>query len=289
MKILYKYPYKKLAIYLFVIVPSFSIVAILIELIELLRKAKVIEPYSIFMFVMYQLPEKIYYILPISTVIAFFLLAKDLIRSREIYPILLNGISLKKIGVILFIFPVFMSLVQIINLELVMPEAKVKAQEIYLAIKKRPKEEPLIAYNSWVSLNKQTFLYFSFLDLRRKAGKGITILKFDKNFNPVLRIDGSNFRIDKNIKIQDGKIINFNSFYDLDIKKFSLFVFPEKIDISSFKKLIKIKKPVSILQLYRSASIAEKFGYPSAYYWSKFFSKLATVWSPLILTFTVSK
>lgn len=287
MKILYRYLYKKLTVYLLVIVPSFSIVAILVELIELLRKAKIMEPYSIFMFVIYQLPEKIYYILPISTVIAFFLLAKDLIKSREIYPILLNGISLKKIGMVLFIFPVVISFIQILNLELIMPEAKNKAEKIYHVIKNRPPEEPLIAYNSWVTINKETFLYFSFLDLKKKTGKGITIIKFDKDFNPVLRIDGKEFSIGKYIKIKNGKLIKFKDFYNLNMKKFKSFEFPEKIDINSFKKLIKIKKPVSIIQLYKSAIIAEKFGYPSTYFWSKFFSKLATVWAPLILTFTV--
>ncbi|WP_457635118.1 LptF/LptG family permease [Persephonella sp.] len=286
MKILYRYLYKKLTVYLLILVPSFSFVAVLAELIELLRKAKNLDFTAILLYTIYQTPEKIYYILPVSMVVAFFLLAKDLINSREIYPILLNGLSLKRIGFSLFIFPTLVSGIQILNHEFVMPKAKKNAEEIYRIIKKKPKSEPLIAYSSWVTIDKRTFLYFSFFDLRKKEGKGLVILRYDRSFNPVIRIEGKSFKIDKEIYINNGKIITINSLSNIDLKKFSSFVFPEKIDVENLKKLIKVKKPVSIRQLYRSAKIAEKFGYPSAFYWSKMYSKLSTVIAPLILSFS---
>lgn len=287
MKILYRYLYKKLTIYLLVIIPSFSIVAILVELIELLRKAKNLDFSAVLLYVIYQLPEKVYYILPISVVIAFFLLAKDLINRREIYPILLNGISLKKLGLAIFIFPVFISFIQLANLEMIMPVAKMKAQEMYLFLKNRPKNEPLIAYNSWVTIDKRTFMYFGFLDLRKRAGKNIVIIKFNKNFDPVFRIEGSKFTVENKIKIKNAKIIDLKSFTDFSIKKVREYDYNQKIDLNSLKKLVKIKKPVSIRQFYKAAVIAEKFGYPASLYWSKFYSKLATVISPFILGFVV--
>ena len=59
------------------------------------------------------------------------------------------------------------------------------------------------------------------------------------------------------------------------------------LDLNEFKKLVEVKKPVSLRQLYKTARIAEKYGYPSSYYWSRFFSKLSTVFSPLILSIAV--
>ena len=44
---------------------------------------------------------------------------------------------------------------------------------------------------------------------------------------------------------------------------------------------------MSITQFYKVAKIAEKFGQPASLYWSKFFSKVATVISPFILGFVV--
>jgi len=286
MKILYRYLYKKLTVYLLVIVPSFTFVAILAELVELLRKAKNLDFQAIVLYILYQTPEKVYYILPVSVVIALFLMARDLINSREIYPILLNGISLKRLGMAVFIFPVFVSVVQLVNLEIVMPEAKRKAESIYGFLRKKPKTEPLIAYNSWVTIDKNTFMYFSFLDLRTKKGKGIVILKHRDDFSPVLRIEGKQFFIGEQIKIKNSKVITINEGTQISLKRFNEYIFPEKVDIENFKKLIKVKKPVSIRQLYRSAVIAEKFGYPASYYWSKMYSKIATVIAPVILAFT---
>ncbi len=290
MKILDRYLYKKLTVYLFVVLPSFSFVAVLAELIEVLRKAKQLDIYYLSLYIAYQLPEKIYYILPISTVIAFILLAKDLIGSKEIYPILLNGISLRSLSFKLFIFPLFLSFVQIINLELIMPNAKKEVEKIYSILKKKPPEEEkyLFAYNRWITLDSKSYIYFQFLDFSKKEGKKIIFLKFDENYNPVFRIEGDRFRIKKSsILIENGKIIDLTDIFKFNYEKFKSFEFPVSVDIKNLKKLVKIKKPVSILQLYRSAVIAEKFGYPAGYYWSKFYSKLATVFSPLILSVLV--
>ena len=287
MKILFRYLYKKLFIYILVIVPSFTFIAMLVEVVEILRKIKKVDYSEILLYSVFQSPEKVYYILPVSVVLSFFLLARDLINSKEIYPILLNGISLKKIGITLFVFPLFMSLVQIINLEVVMPQAKMKAEGIYKSLKKQKTSEPVIAYNTWVTVNKKTFVYFSFLDFAHKRGKGINLIIFDRSFNPSLIIEGKTFQIKNYIKIFEGKIVAIKNSEKLDVKYFREFTFPEKIDIDNFRKLVKIKRPISIRQLYTSAKIAEKYGYPSSYYWSKMYSKIATVISPLILSFSL--
>ncbi|ACO04889.1 MAG TPA: LptF/LptG family permease [Persephonella sp.] len=290
MRILDRYLYKKLTVYLLVVLPSFSFVAVLAELIEVLRKAKQLDIYYLSLYILYQLPEKVYYILPISAVIAFILLAKDLIESKEIYPILLNGISLKSLATKLFIFPLFLSFLQIINLELIMPTAKKEVEKVYSILKNRPPEEEkyLFAYNRWITLDSKSYMYFRFLDFNKREGKDLIFIQFDENYNPVLRIEGNRFKIKgRSILIQNGKIIDLSDIFSFNYRRFKTFDFPVAVDIKNLKKLVKVKKPVSILQLYRSAVIAEKFGYPAGYYWSKFYSKLATVFSALILSIVV--
>ncbi|WP_456401478.1 LptF/LptG family permease [Persephonella sp.] len=290
MKILDKYLYKKLTVYLLVILPSFSFVAVLAELIEILRKAKQLDFYHITIYILLQLPEKIYYILPISVVIAFIMLSKDLIESKEIYPILLNGISLKKLSVKLFVFPLILSFVQLFNLEFVMPYTKKEVEKVYSVLKKKPPEETkyLFAYNQWITLDNRSFMYFKFLDVNKKEGKHILYIKFNDNFKPVFRLEGERFVIkNDSIYISKGKVIDLSNLTDFRYEHVEKFEYPIKVDINNFKKLIKVKKPISILQLYESASIAEKFGYPAGYYWSRFYSKLSTIFSPLILSIVI--
>ncbi len=292
MKILYRYLYIRLFIYLLITLPSFSVVVLLAELVEILRKIKNFETLSLILYTFYKLPEKIYFILPVATVIAFILLIKELIERREIYPILLNGISLRQLGLNLFIFPLFLSVLQIVNLEFVMPSFKVKSENIYQKLKvgKIEGEKYLIAYEKWVSVGKNKFIYFGFLDLNRKIGRDIIYVEFDKNFKPIYRIEGKNFFINKDkIKVFDAKLIDFSKIEEkkINITKFHTYYITPDVNIKNLKNLFKFKKPVSMTDYYKSAKVFEKFGYSANYYWSRFFSALATVFSPLILTIAI--
>ena len=292
MKILYRYLYTRLFIYLLIILPSFSFVVLLAEIVEILRKIQNFNISSLILYTFYKLPEKIYFILPIATVIAFILLIKELIEKREIYPILLNGISLKELGINLFLFPLILSFVQIINLEFIMPPFKEKADNIYQKLKVGKVEEDkyIIAYDKWVSVGKDKFVYFGFLDLNKRQGKDIIYIELDKNFKPIHRIEGKEFSIENGkLKIKNAKFIDFSKIDEkrIDINYFHNYYINPEVNIKNLKKLFKIKKPVSLTDYYKSAKVFEKFGYSANYYWSRFFSALSTIFSPLILTIAV--
>ncbi len=290
MGILDKYLYRKLFLYLIVILPSLSAVTILVELIELFRKIKLLDIKILTLYILYKFPEKLYFMLPISIVISVVLLAKDLVKSNEIYPVLLNGISLQRLGIRIFIFSLFFSFLQIFNLEIVLPDTQKKADILYKILKKKEekKEKKLFAFNTWIALNRNTFMYFDILDFDLKSGKNGLIIKLNKNFEPVLRIEGQRFIVKENkIIFFNGKLIDLKNLYDFRISKFSSYPFYMNMRIDKFKKLVELKKPISMKQLYETAKIAEKYGYPASYYWSRFYKKLATVFSPFILAFAI--
>ncbi len=290
MGILDKYLYKKLFIYILVILPSISFVTILVELIELFRKIKIFDINLLFLYILYKFPEKMYFMLPVSVVIAVALLAKDLIRSREIYPILLNGISLKHLGKRVFVFSMVFSLFQLANLELILPDVQKKAEKVYKILRKKEDEEnkKLLAFNTWIALDKKTFMYFDVLDFETRSGKKAVIIKLDKHFKPVLRIEGDTFFVKKNkIIFFSGKVVDLKNPFNFSVLAFKKYPFFMDMGIEEFKKLIKVKKPVSLKELFSTAKIAERYGYPAAYYWSKFYQKLATVFSPFFLVFAI--
>ncbi len=291
MKKLYIYLYKRFLFYFLIIFPAFATISVLVELIELLRKIKHMDVLKILMYIGLQLPEKAYYMLPIAVVIVLVLVARELINSREIYAILINGISLKRISISLLILTMFLTILQIANLELIMPKAKTKAGLIYLELKskekeKKKKEEIDIVYNTWISVEEKFFMYFAFLDFSRREGKNLILIKFDNDFNPVYTVEAESFKIDKNkFYLEKGKIIDVSNIYDIYILDFNEEQWNINLDLHKLKQLIKVKKPISLTQLYETAKAAEKFGHSYAKLWSKFYSKLATVFSPFILAF----
>jgi len=292
MKILYRYLFQRVLIYFFIVLPSFSIVVLLAELVEILRKIKILDVKNLLLYLAYQLPEKIYYVLPVSVVIAFILLARELIDRREIYPILLNGISLKKLASVLLMFPLFLSVIQFINVEYILPETTRNSKIIYEMLKtsKEIKKEDTyaIGYDKWIATKENQFIYFGFIDLNKREGKDLIILTFQNGFKPLKRLEAKKFLIKENkLILKDTKLIDFE---DIDKNRLNIEYAKEKetplpFKLENLKDLFKITKPISLSEFYKSAKTFEKFGYSADYYWGKFFSIVATIFSPFVLTF----
>lgn len=286
MKILDRYIYEKLTVYFLIVFPAFSLVSVFVELIEILRKSKVQDFNLILIYILAKLPENFYYIVPISLIISAFVVANEIVKSREIYPILLNGISINYISTRIVIFSIFISFLQVLNLEVLMPKSNKVYVETYQKLKNQPLEdEKAIAYNLWLRLDEKNFIYFDFFDLEKKVGKEIVLISMDENFLPTNRWEAESFKVESNsLTLLRGKEITVKSIEDVKVSKFDEKKVYVSVDPEKIKKLIKEKKPVSITQLYKVAKIAQNYGYDASYFWSKFYQKLATVISPFILT-----
>ncbi|PMP78037.1 MAG: permease [Sulfurihydrogenibium sp.] len=290
MRLLDKYIYRKLITYLLVIFPAFSLVSALIELLEIIRKSKVQDFKLMLVYILAKLPENFYYIIPVSLIISAFMLANDLIKTREIYPVLLNGISLRYIISRIILFSVFVSFLQFLNLELLMPKTNKIYTQTYQKLKNEPPEnEKSIAYNLWLKIDEKTFLYFDFFDLDKKVGKGLVIIRVDDNFNPFQRLESSDFKVNnQNLELFNGREILAKTINEVNINNFESKTVNVGINPENIKKLIETKKPVSITEVYKVAKIAQKYGYDASYFWSKFYQKLATVISPFVLAVFIS-
>ncbi|MCX7760936.1 MAG: LptF/LptG family permease [Hydrogenothermaceae bacterium] len=286
MKILQRYILTKTLAYFFVLLPAFTITSILIESIEIFRKVKVINFELISLYLISKIPENAYYIIPLSILVSIFLVIKDIKKNREIYPILLNGISLLYLSFIFIMISGLITIIQIFNSEYIMPKTVPLSQNFYLKLKDVKEEsQKTVAYSIWLRVKENSFLYFDFLDFRTKTGKGLIYLEFDKDLKPIKELELEEFKIEGNrIYGEKGKFVSIPSLDSVDIKSIDSYKDTSiEIDQEELKKLIKQKKPVSISEFYKIAKISQKYGYESSYFWSKFMQKVTTVISPLIL------
>ncbi len=288
MKTLVRYFFKKLTTYFIIITPLFLFVILLIKIIEKLKNFKHLNFQDLAGYIIFYVPEKLHYILPIAVVLSIFIFYSDLIKSRKIYAILLNGISIRYISILFISFGALITIFQILNLELISPYAKEKRIQFYEKLKGSSLEniKHIFASNIWIKIDNTKYTYFGFLDLNKKEGKDFILVQMrDKEFLPLYRVEAKEVKIKENsLFLKEGKVVNLTSVEDLDFSKFDKLEFPVKLDVNNLKKLIKVKKPVSISQFYQKAIIADRFGYPSSYFWSKFYANLATVFSPFILS-----
>lgn len=292
MKILDRYIYTKTTLYFLIILPSFTLVSGFIELIELLRKVKDVDLKLITLYILLKMPENSYYIVPISLLVATFIVILDLKRSREIYPILTNGIPINYLNSKFLLLSIAITFLQLVNLELVMPKTVPAYESIYLKLKNGLEENPkVIAYNLWLRLKENSFLYFDIYDFSSKTGKGLLLIEFDDELKPIKRVEAKSFSLEgKTLTLENSRLIEINSMSEININEFKE---TRKMDITISAKdiyrLAKSKKPVSLTDIYKVATLAKKYGYESSYLWSKLFQKLATLISPLVLTlFSIS-
>lgn len=286
MRILDRYLYTKLSLYFLIIFPSFSIISGFVELVELLRKIKDPKADLMAIYVLSKIPENSYYILPISLLIAVFILILDLKKSREIYPILTGGIPIYYINSRFIIASVVVSILQVVNLQTVMPLTTQLSQEIYRKLKNQDEQHhKTIIYNLWLRVSDNTFIYFDVYDSTSKSGRGLVLTEFDIDLKPVKRVEAHEFYLENGkIVLKNYKKIEIKSITDVKIETSSgQTEVQTKIDHKDLEKLILQKKPVSLTQIYKIARIASRYGYEPSYYWSRLLQKVATVISPLVL------
>ncbi len=289
MKLLDRYILKKLFTIFFIVIPAFAFISVLIQIIEKIKNIKVFEPLNFLIYLATSLPEKLYYVIPIAAVISFFIVYRELIVSRKVYPIFLNGISLKYLIIPAVLFSTAVFIIQVVNNLIIMPKSKELSMKYYKTLKggklKSEEDKYIFISNQWIKIDNFTFAYFGFLDLNNYIGRNFIYLKLDnKDFYPLFRIEAEKVSIKKGkLKLFNGRIVSLADVINFDYSKFDKLDYPVKIDTENLKKLVKIKKPVSILQFYEKAVIADRFGYPSGYFWSRFFSYLTTIFSPIVL------
>ncbi len=287
MKILDRYILKKLGLYLLIITPTFVFISLLIKVIEKLKNIKTFNLTDFFFYLLYTVPENLYYILPIATILSVILVYRDLIQTKKIYAVLTSGISIKRLSITFFLFGLLVSLLNLANLEFLMSPANKKAVEFYERLKKHStSDEPLFVDHTWLKVDEGRFTYFGFLDLRKLRGKDLIFIQFDqKSFKPVFRLESDGFSIkgDNKFLLENVKIVSIRNFPEFDVKHLKKSVYVIDLDLDKLKKLVILKKPISLTELFKKAIVAERFGYPSAYFWSRFFSKLTTVFSPFVL------
>jgi len=173
------------------------------------------------------------------------------------------------------------------NIQILMPNGYQFAEKYYKKLKgnSEVQNEHLITANQWIRINKTTFIYFGFLDLNNNTGKDFIYLQMKRdNFFPIYRIESKDVKLlNGKVLMKNGRVISLVDIENFDYAKFSNLEFPVNIDIKNLRKLVKIKKAISITQFYKKATIADKFGYPSGYFWSRFFSYFTSVFSPIVL------
>ena len=275
MKILDKYIAKQILMSVFSVLGILVIVVGLLDLVDEIKKVG--DGYSLtlaFLYVLLNIPQNIYEVLPIATLMGSLIGLSKLSSTNELNAAKFSGLSLSKIIKVTLKTGVVIVLITFLIGEFIAPQG----QQIANNVKNLSESTRLSMKNTdgiWIK-NKSSFIHIAKV-YPGKIVKEISIYRFNEkqqlmesiyadegnyiNGKWVMQnITSTNFR-NKNIEIINNDIASFNEFVDLDL--FDIMVIkPNQMNLLQLQKYIKYLKDNSMESKNYQLAFWSKFSIP---------------------------
>lgn len=232
--------------------------------------------YAVEYFVL-KLPMIIFQTTPITVLLSVLLTLGVLSKNNEITAMKAGGISLYNITAPLLILTFFISLFILIGNETIVPYATQKFYHVkYVVIEKTP---PKIFFKQnmvWFKGSDNTIFNIHLLDIKNNQIKGITVFKFDPDFNLTERIDAKEMLYEKDgwhlIEGVSRKFIKDSNINTVSFEKESI-ILDKKPE--EFKEAVKKSEEMTFFELRNYVARLKAEGFNVARYSVELYSKTA--------------
>jgi len=190
MRILDSYILRNFVVTLIFALVAFSIIFVIVDLIENLDKFidKGVPYYKVIEYYVYYLPYIIVLSLPVAVLLASLFSVGQMTRNNEIVAMKSAGISLLRILLPLFTFGFILSLGILYLGETFVPMTNEKRIDIYKEYVQKAKKKRLRGQNDiYIQVSKGEWLNIGFFDPNTSTGHRVSIQKFDANFSRIER------------------------------------------------------------------------------------------------------
>lgn len=264
MKMLDKYLIKKFLYIFLLVLTSIILIFIVIDFVENVNDFLNAPNYSIFLVIRYYLvyvPNIIYLVMPMITLIASLFAVMSMSRYNEITALKSAGVSLLRIISPLIVIGIFISISMIFFDEYVVSYANQKRLEIHnYELKKKNKRLENRVYNKLLNDVDGNKIYFMEFDATLNKGKQITIQSFD-GAQMTKRIDARKFIWDENHWLLfNASIRDFTGERTLYSKKDTLDLSLKGVDPSELRKERKRTEEMSFSDLNQFISDLKLMG-----------------------------
>ena len=244
--------------YFFLVLCSFVIIFIVFTFFELLEDvvSNQIPVLDVLNYFRYLLPQIVFYMIPMSVLVAVLVNFGVLARSSQIVAMKASGVSLYRLALSLMIVTVFMSVVSFLMQEYVLPGCNQKQDALRDKIKGRRPQTYLRPDRKCMMGERAKIFYYNFFDEHRNLFGDLSVFEFDPaSFEIRRRIYASRARWDDQHGtwiLEDGWAQGFREQRAIakEFVRFDQQRFPEITeDPRYFKKEVKQSSQMSYLEL----------------------------------------
>ncbi len=233
--------------------------------------------YLIFEYLLDKIPEITFqWTLPYAVLLAILLTLGNLSRHSEITALKAGGISLYRITLPLFLIILFVSIINFLGNEYLVPFTYQKSRYVWdVKIKKEKPSSFFKNYKIWYRSNHRIF-DIQLLDPQNRTLKGFTLYDFDDQFRCTRRIDAREVRwVDGKWKFYEGSLRTFAQDGSLETNPFQEMDFPLEENWDSFQKIERESQELSYTELRTYIHKIQASGYDATRYLVDLYSKLS--------------
>ncbi|MEK6657846.1 MAG: LPS export ABC transporter permease LptG [Nitrospirota bacterium] len=287
MKILSKYIIESFLRTFILCMSTIIVLYIIVDLVENLEyfiRHKVFITYIIQFFIL-KFPMIIFQTSPVAILLSTLFTLGVLSKNSEITAMKASGISLYNVINPLLALTFFISIFILLGNETIVPYATQKFYRVkYLMIEKKPQKIFFKQDKVWFRDSGNAIFNIQLLDAKNSQFKGISVYKFDSEFNLTARIDAKEMVYEEGKwHLIEGVLKNFLKDRNIDIKPFdkeyiSLDKTPEE-----FKKTIKNPDEMSFAELRNYVARLRQEGFNVTRYVVDLYAKTAIPFANFIL------
>ncbi len=195
-KILDRYIFFKVFKYFilsFVVLIAIFLLADFVSKVDLISKGYTKE---VFFLVFSRLPLYAVRMLPIATLVGVMVAVSELSSTNELVAIKSLGVSIYRVSVSIFIFSCFVAFSSFLIIEFLLPSGASLERELLRNMGKRASTY-VVTSEIWGKVDNR-FFSVQQLDITKGEGKNFSLIKLDRNFVPVFRVDALGIRYEGN-------------------------------------------------------------------------------------------
>jgi lipopolysaccharide export system permease protein len=239
---------------------------------------------NILQFFAWKLPEMVGQTAAFSILMATLLTLGLLSRNSEIIAMRSCGISLPRISLPMLLLGLLVSLLMLINAELIVPHSYERMTKIErVDIKKQEANAVFKRNNIWFRTDNR-ILQANLFDPQTKLLKGIIVWTLDASMNPLSRIDAESAEfIDNSWVLRNVELNEFGGGQGIVVKKLSTLSITLNLKVDDLRVLDNNADNLSYRKLKEYSDTLEKSGYEAFRYRTIMHAKLAAPFSGFVM------
>jgi lipopolysaccharide export system permease protein len=244
------------------------------------------DPRHLAQFFAAKIPDIVNQIIPLAVLMATLLTLGMLSKTSEITAMRSCGISLARISAPILTLAFLVSLLVLVNGEIIVPRANAHMEYVETVLIKKKSPDTFFRQSNIWHREEITILQAKLFDPKSRTLQGITLWVMAPDMQPIRRIDAVKATISNGVWLfKDVMARELSGGSVVSTQKIAELALPLRLKLADLKVLEKFADNMGFIQLWRYSKKLQRGGYDATRYLAQMHSRLSLPFSTLVMAF----